>query len=189
MSARNCGTCVHGYFSEAKAAAVDAYAFPGFRPQPTVRGVFGDPKARVVTLVRRSKKRSAAAVGESHSGWYDRRTRRVRDLSCGDTRIYLEFEVRRVQCRALRQGEARAAGVSGRQPVLYQALCLLRGPALPVGDDQGRGQGAASSTGTRSRRWRSSTCARNWPRRARPGPRRSASTRSRFARATPIASW
>jgi transposase len=34
------------------------------------------------------------------SGWYDRRTRQVRDLSCGDTRIYLEFEVRRVQCRS-----------------------------------------------------------------------------------------
>jgi transposase len=33
-------------------------------------------------------------------GWYDRRTRQVRDLSCGDTRIYLEFEVRRVQCRS-----------------------------------------------------------------------------------------
>ena len=33
-------------------------------------------------------------------GWYDRRTRRVRDLSCGDTRIYLELEVRRVQCRS-----------------------------------------------------------------------------------------
>ncbi len=33
-------------------------------------------------------------------GWYDRRTRRVRDLSCGDTRIYLEIEVRRVQCRS-----------------------------------------------------------------------------------------
>ena len=42
----------------------DAYAFPGFRPQPTVRGVFGDPKARVITLVRRSKKRSAAAAVE-----------------------------------------------------------------------------------------------------------------------------
>ncbi|MEI6723771.1 MAG: hypothetical protein WCO67_23670, partial [Betaproteobacteria bacterium] len=40
----------------------DAYAFPGFRPQPTVRGVFGDPNARVITLVRRSKKRSAGAV-------------------------------------------------------------------------------------------------------------------------------
>ena len=33
-------------------------------------------------------------------GWYDRRTRWVRDLSCGDTRVYLEFEVRRVDCRS-----------------------------------------------------------------------------------------
>ena len=32
-------------------------------------------------------------------GWYDRRLRHTRDLSCGDARIYLEFEVRRVQCR------------------------------------------------------------------------------------------
>jgi hypothetical protein len=40
----------------------DAYAFPGFRPLPTVRGVFGDPKTRVITLKRRSKKRSAAAA-------------------------------------------------------------------------------------------------------------------------------
>jgi hypothetical protein len=40
----------------------DAYAFPGFRPQSTVRGVLGDPKARVISLVRRSKKRSAVAA-------------------------------------------------------------------------------------------------------------------------------
>lgn len=32
-------------------------------------------------------------------GWYDRRIRKVRDLSCGDARIFLEIEVRRVQCR------------------------------------------------------------------------------------------
>jgi transposase len=32
-------------------------------------------------------------------GLYDRKVRRVRDLSCGDTRIYLELEVRRVECR------------------------------------------------------------------------------------------
>ena len=32
-------------------------------------------------------------------GWYDRTTRSVRDLGSGDTRIYLEFEVRRVLCR------------------------------------------------------------------------------------------
>jgi len=33
-------------------------------------------------------------------GWYDRTQRRVRDLSCGDTRVYLELEVRRVHCRS-----------------------------------------------------------------------------------------
>src|ERR1700745_344937 len=32
-------------------------------------------------------------------GWYDRKVRRVRDLSCGDTRIVLELEVRRLDCR------------------------------------------------------------------------------------------
>ena len=42
----------------------DAYAFPGFRPLHSVRGVFGDPKARIVTLVRRSKKRCAASADE-----------------------------------------------------------------------------------------------------------------------------
>ena len=42
----------------------DTYAFPGFRPLPNVRGVFGDPKARVITLVRRSKKTDAVAVVE-----------------------------------------------------------------------------------------------------------------------------
>lgn len=35
-----------------------------------------------------------------HTGWYDRCTRRVRDLSCADTRVYLEVEVRRVHCRS-----------------------------------------------------------------------------------------
>jgi len=32
-------------------------------------------------------------------GWYDHKVRRVRDLSCGDTRIFLELEVRRIDCR------------------------------------------------------------------------------------------
>jgi hypothetical protein len=35
----------------------DTYVFPGFRPEQTVRGIFGDPEARVITLKRRSKKR------------------------------------------------------------------------------------------------------------------------------------
>jgi transposase len=33
-------------------------------------------------------------------GWYDRKRRRVRDLACGDLRMYLDVEVRRVACRA-----------------------------------------------------------------------------------------
>ena len=33
-------------------------------------------------------------------GWYDRRRRRIRDLACGDLRVYLDVEVRRVACRA-----------------------------------------------------------------------------------------
>jgi hypothetical protein len=28
----------------------DAYCFPGFCPAPMVRGIFGDPKARVITF-------------------------------------------------------------------------------------------------------------------------------------------
>ena len=32
-------------------------------------------------------------------GWYDRKQRGVRDLACGDLRIYLAVEVRRVACR------------------------------------------------------------------------------------------
>jgi len=48
--------------SKRKRRLTDAYVFPGFRPQPTVRGVFGDPRACVITLVRRSKKQSAAVV-------------------------------------------------------------------------------------------------------------------------------
>ena len=37
----------------------DEYRFPGFYPKPDVQGIFGDPKARVVTLVRRQKKQRA----------------------------------------------------------------------------------------------------------------------------------
>ena len=43
----------------------DAYAFPGFRPEATVRGIFGDPKARIIRLRRRSKKRCAVVVDAS----------------------------------------------------------------------------------------------------------------------------
>ena len=76
------------------------------------------------------KKTACGACGQVHRSFYDRKTRRVRDLSCGDTRVYLEVEIRRVDCRTVRRGEAGKLGLAGRQSVLHQALRLLRGPAL-----------------------------------------------------------
>jgi hypothetical protein len=43
----------------------DAYAFPGFRPLRTVKGLFGDRFARVIVLKRRGKKLVAGPVARS----------------------------------------------------------------------------------------------------------------------------
>jgi hypothetical protein len=43
----------------------DTYVFPGFRPQSIVHGIFGDWKARVIKLKRRSKKRFVAFAAAS----------------------------------------------------------------------------------------------------------------------------
>src|ERR1700674_4005886 len=40
----------------------DSYRFPRFHPALTVRGLFGDPRARVIRLTRRSKKPGAEFV-------------------------------------------------------------------------------------------------------------------------------
>jgi hypothetical protein len=48
---------------------------------------------------------------------------------------------------AVWRSEARATGVRGRQSVLYPTLRVLRGPALPLGDDQGHCRGAAPGLG------------------------------------------
>ena len=42
----------------------DAYSFAGCRAKAALRGVFGDPDVRIVSLDRRSKKQCAAAAGE-----------------------------------------------------------------------------------------------------------------------------
>lgn len=44
----------------------ELYSFPGFRARARFKsGVFQDPKARVVELVRRQKKRCVQAVGRA----------------------------------------------------------------------------------------------------------------------------
>jgi hypothetical protein len=52
----------------------DTYRFPGFRPDATVVGVFGDAKARIIRLHRRGKKlRAARAAGSNVPGTTTRR--------------------------------------------------------------------------------------------------------------------
>ena len=45
------------------------------------------------------KKSFCGGCGSIHHAFYDRKIRRVRDLSCGGQRIFLEMEIRRVSCR------------------------------------------------------------------------------------------
>ena len=47
-----------------KKRLADSYRFAGFVPDTIVRGVFGDPKAVVITLKRREKKLAARCVNE-----------------------------------------------------------------------------------------------------------------------------
>jgi transposase len=46
-----------------------------------------------------SKKTACGCCGTPHRSFYDRKVRHIRDLSCGELRIYLAVEVRRVLCR------------------------------------------------------------------------------------------
>ena len=45
------------------------------------------------------KNRACGCCGRLQMGWYDRKVRRVCDLSRGDKRIFLELEVRPLDCR------------------------------------------------------------------------------------------
>jgi len=44
----------------------DAYRFEGFRPIKTLKGLFGDPMARIIVLQRRGKKRFVEVAGRFH---------------------------------------------------------------------------------------------------------------------------
>ena len=76
----------------------DAYCFPGFRPASTVVGIFGDPKARVIRLHRREKKRCAGLVDlftalgttERFAGF---------ETCPAEYADLLGLEIRRVDCR------------------------------------------------------------------------------------------
>ncbi|MBM4267352.1 MAG: ISL3 family transposase [Deltaproteobacteria bacterium] len=67
----------------------------GGRDLRETKGAGRDPRPAL-------KKTRCGACGRARRGFYDRTMRRVRDLSCGDAHVFLEFEVRRVACPACR---------------------------------------------------------------------------------------
>src|SRR5271157_31688 len=117
-------------------------------------------------------------------GWYDRTVRRVRDLSCGDTRIFLELEVRRVECRRCGKVKRERLEFLADNPLYTKRF------AYYVGDAAGRRRSRTWRTnwlwtGTRSRRWTSNTWKRSSSALARLVRRSSASTSLRSAKVTP----
>jgi hypothetical protein len=40
----------------------DTYTFPNFRPLQSIQGLFGDPEARLIRLIRRGKKLSVESA-------------------------------------------------------------------------------------------------------------------------------
>lgn len=54
--------------SRKKKRLLDAYRFPAFRPLDEVRGIFGDPMARIVMLVRSKKQSAGNAARRTRAG-------------------------------------------------------------------------------------------------------------------------
>ena len=70
-------------------------------------------------------------------GWYDCKRRRVRDLACGDLRIYLEVEVRRVACRGCGKVKQEQLGFLADNPFYTKRFAFYVGRrcrASPIRD-------------------------------------------------------
>ena len=167
----------------------DAYRFAGLRPLATVRGVFGDPKARIVRAGAAAKKTACGACGRWHRSFYDRRRRLVRDLSCGDTRIYLEVEVRRVACRSCGTVKRERLEWLADNPFYTKRFAFFVGRRCRVSHDQGRGRGTAPGLGVGQDAGEAVHARAVAPRRALRHRAPSGSTRSRSARGTRTGSW
>src|SRR5271156_6528042 len=71
----------------------DSYRFPGFHPALIISGMFGDPRARVIRLTRRSKKRCAEFVAGYKVGGMTANCASATRSSCASSRATpaLEF--------------------------------------------------------------------------------------------------
>lgn len=73
------------------------FSFTGFAARSTLKGVFGAPKARIVTL-RRRKTAVCSNCGHRCRSRYDKRLCRARDLRVAGWTLHVEFERWRVDC-------------------------------------------------------------------------------------------
>src|SRR5271166_5047355 len=116
----------------------DTYAFPGFRPQPTVHGIFGEPKARVITLNRRSKKQPAAVAVASTWAGTTGRCAAYAICRAGTLGYFSNWK-----CGG--SSAAVAARSNGNGSSFWRTIrstpsaLLTMWATLPAGDDQGRG--------------------------------------------------
>ena len=108
------------------------------------------------------KKTVCGCCGRAQRGWYDRRVRQVRDLSCGASRIVLELEVRRVPCRSCGLVKRERLDFLADNPRYTKRFAFYVGRRCRQASIRTWPR-SCGSTGTRSRRWRSSTCARSSP--------------------------
>ena len=106
-------------------------------------GIFGDPKARVIRLVRRGKKRLVECAACSSFVLRPEDPKGSGSLLRGCCASYLEVEIRRVDCRRCKKREAGETGLACGQSFLHQAIWLLCGPAVSGFGDHGCGQGTA----------------------------------------------
>ncbi|MDH5575630.1 MAG: transposase family protein [Nitrospirota bacterium] len=73
---------------------LDVYQFPGYVRRPRTNGDL--VIQRVVLSSWSGDKSVCGCCGTMRQSFYDSKTRRIRDLSCGDVRVYLEVTDRRV---------------------------------------------------------------------------------------------
>jgi len=118
----------------------DTYTFPRFSPPPTVRGVFGDPKAASSCLPGRAKKTACGCCGRVHwlvtTGVYGG----FAICRCGDTRIFLEIEGSGgCECRSCGKVKQASGSISWADNPLYirSALPINVGQRCRQATDQG----------------------------------------------------
>lgn len=120
-------SCGDGYRNEARAAAHQPVCVPG-RSSAT----HGVPCLRRPAGLRHCagaalKAKACGVCGRVQSGRCDGRTRKARDLHCGDGRVCVEFEVRRIQCKRCGSVKRKGFAFLADNPFYTQRLAYYVG--------------------------------------------------------------